>query len=215
MWPNCLENPLRILQPTVEQPEGGLHQAVVPLEDRLTKLEGKAPVGFDFGTPEAPVLAERGHHEQLVLIPCVASRLDEFKDLAAKVRHLRRRVGSHGRRNMADQGIEQCPLVADAARDRNGLAAQRRPTLHAPFVPQGPRQASQQTGSQRAVTRIQGRQRALEERYQPFVVTCAQPMEHPAISKCRLGELLGQPEALRNLRSLPEGFLRPRLVSGA
>ena len=50
-----LEYPLRVLQPTLQQAEDGVHDAVVPLEDGLAKLEGEPAVGLDFGAREAPV----------------------------------------------------------------------------------------------------------------------------------------------------------------
>ena len=120
-----LEDPLCILQPTLQQAEDGVHDAVVPLEDRLTKHEGEPAVGLDFGTREAPVLTERGHDDQLVLIPGVASRLDQFADLTPKLRHLLDGVGSHGCRNVTDQRVEQCPLVTHPASHCDCLAAQR------------------------------------------------------------------------------------------
>ena len=120
-----LEYPLRVLQPTLQQAEDGVHDAVVPLEDRLAKLEGEPAVDLDFGTREAPVLTERGHDDQQVLVPGVASRLDQFADLTPKHRHLLDGVGSHGCCDVTDQRIEQCPFITEPASHCDRLAAQR------------------------------------------------------------------------------------------
>ena len=120
-----LEHPLRVLQPTLQQAEDGVHDAVVPLEDRLPKLEGEPAVDLNFGTREAPVLTERGHDDQQVLIPGVASRLDQFADLAPKDRHLLDGVGSHGCCDVTDQRIEQGPFITEPASHCDRLAAQR------------------------------------------------------------------------------------------
>ena len=121
----CLEHPLRVLQPTFQQAEDGVHDAVVPLEDRLPQLDREPAVDLNFGTREAPVLTERGHDDQEVLIPGVSSRLDQCADLTPKLRHLRHRVGSHGCRDVTDQRIEQCPLITEPASHCDCLAAQR------------------------------------------------------------------------------------------
>ena len=118
-----LEYPLRVLQPTLQQAQDGVHDAVVPLEDRLTKLEREPAVDLDFGTREAPVLTERGHDDQQVLIPGVASRFDQLADLTPKIRHLLEGVGSHGCRDVTDQRIEQGPFITDPASHCDRLAA--------------------------------------------------------------------------------------------
>ena len=98
---------------------------------------------------------------------------------------------------------------------RHGLAAQRGPTHHAPLIPQRTRQSAEQCRAQRAVAWIQRRQRALEEGHEPLVITCAQPVEHPAVAERRVPERFVEAEMFCDLGSLPEGSLRTILVPAA
>ena len=113
-----------------------MHDAVVPLENRLAKLAGEPSVRLDLGPGEVPVLTERGYDDQQVLVPWIACQRDQLADLAPELRHLRHRVGAHGSGDVANQRIQQGPFVADTASHRDRLTAQGGPALHAPLIPQ-------------------------------------------------------------------------------
>ena len=180
-----------------------MHDAVVPLEDRLSKLACAPSVGLDLGPREAPVLPERGHDDQQVLVPR-SSRNSRIS-----------------RRYSAISAIESGPMAAAtwqinassnvrwsptrrATATASLLRADRRSMLHssrsAPASrPSRDARSSLSPGSNAAS--------ALEEGHEPLVITGAHPVEHPAVAERRLPELLAEAEALRNLRGLPIGSL--------